>query len=317
MKKTAVLAVLLLLAFAALACGGQNEGLILTTGDETGTYYSFGNLLARKVNSATTTFVAVVASEGSKDNILSLARDEAQLAFAQCDAMIAARNGTDSFRVNGPNKSFSVVAALYPEAVHIVTLDPEIASVADLRGKRVSVGPAGSGGYLNAVDILGAYGMTEKDIISYNYTISDSADALLDGWLDAIFITVGAPVTAVTAMAQEKPVYLVSLDEEHIRAVTAGKECYGSAVIGADVYGTPEDCVTVAVTALLIADNDVPADEVYDFVRGVYDNVESLESESRFADYLSLPLAASFSGIPYHPGAARYYSERGISVPTA
>ena len=159
--------------------------------------------------------------------------------------------------------------------------------------------------------------MTEKDIISYNYTISDSADALLDGWLDAIFITAGAPVTAVTAMAQEKPVYLVSLDEEHIRAVTAGKECYGSSVIGADVYGTPEDCVTVAVTALLIADNDVPADEVYDFVRGVYDNVESLESESRFADYLSLPLAASFSGIPYHPGAARYYSERGISVPTA
>ena len=124
MKKTAVLAVLLLLAFAALACGGQNEGLILTTGDETGTYYSFGSLLARKVNSATTTYVAVVASEGSRDNILSLTRDEAQLAFTQCDAMIAARNGTDSFRVNGPNKSFSVVAALYPEAVHIVTLDP-------------------------------------------------------------------------------------------------------------------------------------------------------------------------------------------------
>ena len=317
MKKTAVLVMLLILALTALACGNQPEGLILATGDETGNYYSYGNLLAQKVNSSTTTFVAVVASEGSRDNILSLTRGEAQLAFTQCDAMIAARNGTDSFRVNGPNKSFSVVAALYPEAVHIVTLDPEITSVEDLRGKRVSVGPAGSGGYLNAVDVLGAYGMTENDIVPYHYTYSDSANALLGGWLDAAFITAGAPVTTVMAVAQEKPVYLVGLDEEHIRTVMAGKECYDRAVIGADVYGTPSDCVTVAVTALLIADNDVSDDEVYDFVRGIYDNAESLENESRFAEYLSLPLAASFSGIPYHPGAARYYSERGVSVPTA
>ena len=319
MKKQTALLMLVILSLVLCACGTDDGGvnsLILSTGDETGTYYSFGNLLAQKVSAYTTTFVATVTSGGSKDNIRALARNEAQLAFTQYDAMIYAREGTNTFRVNGPNSSFSVVAALYPEAVHIVTLDPKITSVADLKGRRVSIGAAGSGIYFNAVDILNAYGLSEKDIAASYYTYSEAVDMLLGGWLDAVFVVAGAPVNVVTALTEDRPIYLISLDEAHIKALTAGDSVYSRAVIEAGVYGTPQDCMTVAVDAVIIADNGVPADEVYDFVRGIYDNVPSLESESRFAEYLSPELAASIAAVPYHPGAARYYAEHGISVPT-
>ena len=178
MNKKIALLLLLILPFALCACGDDApsaEGLILTTGNETGTYYGFGSLLAQKVSSATTTFVAVVPSEGSRANIQALARNEAQLALTQYDAMLYAREGNHTFQVNGPNTGFSVVAVLYPEAVHIVTLDPSIKTVADLAGKRVSVGAAGSGIYTNAMDILAAYGLTEKDIVSSYHPHSEAA----------------------------------------------------------------------------------------------------------------------------------------------
>ena len=319
MKRRIARLVLIAALLTLCACGSGDEvrSLILSTGDETGTYYRFGNLLARRVSATTDTFVAAVASAGSKDNILALGRNEAQLAFTQYDVMLHARNGTNAFQVNGPNRSFSVVAALYPEAVHIVTLDPEIRSVEDLAGKRVSIGTAGSGAAFNAVDILKAYGLTEKDIQTYHQSFSDSVDALLGGWLDAAFIVAGAPVSTITALREEQPVYLISLDETHIAALTGGESAYRPAVIGADVYATPEDCATVAVDAVIVADNRVSSDEVYDFVRGIYDNTEPLERESAFAEYLSPELAASVTEIPYHPGAARYWAERGISVPAA
>ena len=318
MKRKIALLLLLILPFALCACGGDApsaESLIFTTGNETGTYYSFGNQLARKVSSATTTFVAVVPSEGSRANIQALARHEAQLGLTQYDAMLYAREGSHTFQVNGPNTAFSVVAVLYPEAVHIVTLDPSIKTVADLAGKRVSVGAAGSGIYTNAMDILGSYGLTEKDIVPSYHPHSEAVDALLNGWIDAAFITIGAPANAVTMITEERPVYLVSLDEAHIDALVAEGPAYSRTVIPADVYGTPGDCATVAIDAIVVADNSVSEESVYDFVRGIYDNVESLRSESPFADYLSPELAASVTEVPYHPGAARYFAEHGITVP--
>ena len=318
--KKAVLLLVSILMLAACACGEPAEpanGLILSTGDETGTYYQYGLLLSHKVNTATTTFVAAVASEGSKGNIQALARDEAQFAFTQYDAMLYARQGTETFQSDGPNESFSVVAALYPETVHIVTLDPGIRSVADLAGRRVSVGPAGSGSWFNAVDVLNAYGMTEEDIVLCQYTQRDAVDAFLDGKLDAAFVVVGAPVRTITALTEERQVYLVGLEEDKIEKLIAEGPAYSRAVIAADVYGTTGDCATVAVDALLIADNDVSDDAVYDFIRGIFDNAPALKKESPFARYLSLEFAGSVTGVPYHPGAARYFSEHGISVPAA
>ena len=101
------------------------------------------------------------------------------------------------------------------EQVQIVTTNPDIKTVADLKGKTVSIGAAGSGVYFNAIDVLQAYGMTEKDITPVYQSFADSADSLKDGKIDAAFIVAGAPTTAITDLATSGSVYLVSLDDTH------------------------------------------------------------------------------------------------------
>ena len=148
--------------------------------------------------------------------------------------MAYAYTGTNLFdtKIDG----FSTVAALYMEQVQIVTVDPSIKTVADLKGKNVSIGAAGSGVYFNAVDVLGVYGLTENDIKPTYQSFGDSADALKDGKIDAAFIVAGAPTTAITDLATTKDVGLVSLDDEHITTLLANSDYYSKTVIAKDVY---------------------------------------------------------------------------------
>ena len=156
---------------------------------------------------------------------------DAQLGFVQSDVMAYAYNGTNLFEEYGKVENFSTVAALYMEQVQIVTLDPNIKSVADLAGKNVSVGAAGSGVYYNAVDVLGAYGLDiEKDIKPTYQSFGDSAEALQDGKIDAAFVVAGAPTTAITSLAATKDVYLVGLDDEHMNALIESSPYYLSLI---------------------------------------------------------------------------------------
>ena len=133
--------------------------------------------------------------------------------------------------------NFSVVAALYMEQVQIVTTNPDIKSVADLAGKSVSIGDRGSGVWFNAVDVLGAYGIDPDTGISPVYQgFSDSADSLKDGKIDAAFVVAGAPTTAIVDLATAKPVYLVSLDEEHTSNLLAASPYYRANTIPAGTY---------------------------------------------------------------------------------
>jgi hypothetical protein len=320
MKKTLALVLALCMVLALCACGGakqeEKKGLVFTTGGETGTYYGFGNIMAQKVSADTDTDVAAIASGGSKANIEALGAGDAQLAFTQYDVMLYAYNGTNTFEDVGPNNSFSVVAALYPESVHIVTLNPDLKSVADLKGKSVSIGAAGSGVYFNAIDILGAYGLAETDINPTYQSFGDSVEALQDGQIDAAFVVAGAPVSAVTSLAATNQVYLISLDAEHADKLVADIPTYSKATIPASIYGTPEDCSTVAINAVIIADDKVADDDVYNFLKTVYGSIDALKEAHAIAGNLSLELASSITAVPYHPGAAKYFAENGITVPT-
>ena len=150
------------------------------------------------------------------------------------------------------------------EQVQIVTLNPDIKTVADLAGKNVSIGAVGSGVYFNALDVLGAYDLTEADITPQYQDFATSVDSLKDGKIDAAFIVAGAPTTAVVDLASGNDIYLVSLDQEHIDKLIESSPYYSAYTITADTYGTPEDCTTVAVGAVVIAGNDVSEDAVYD-----------------------------------------------------
>ena len=311
MKKIVALLLALCMVFALAACGGSSKSLTFTTGGEAGTYFAFGGVMAQKISEVTDTTVTAITSGGSKANIQALEAGDADFGFSQSDVLSYAYAGSRLFE--NPVTDISTVAALYMEQVQIVTLNPDIKSVADLKGKAVSIGDSGSGVYFNAIDVLGAYGLTESDIKPTYQSFADSTEALQDGQIDAAFVVAGAPTSAVTALAATSQVYLVSLDDEHIDALVASSPYYTKYVIPADVYGMPEDATTVAVGAVVIARDKVSESDVYNFLAGVFNNLDSLSHDK--AKELSLDFATSVTDVPYHPGAVKYFAEQGITVP--
>ena len=291
---------------------GTGKELRFSTGSDQGTYYGFGTVLAQYVTSNTGTKVTDVVSNGSQDNIEQMSMNTAQMGFVQSDVMSYAYNGERLFE-GMPVTDFSTVAALYMEQVQIVTCDPNIKSVADLEGKNVSIGASGSGVYYNALDVLGAYGLTEEDINPTFQDFGNSVDALQDGKIDAAFVVAGAPTTAVTSLATAKDVYLVSLDAEHIAALQETSPYYSEYTIPADTYEGVAEATTVAVGAVVIARDDVADEDIYNFVSSIFENVDSI-SHGKAAE-LDLDFAASVTNIPYHPGAAQYFTEKGYEVP--
>ena len=317
MKKVLAFLLAAVMVFALCACGGSTTSKAspeynFTTGGDQGTYYGFGGVLAQKVSEKTATKVTAITSGGSKANIEALQKNDAQFGFVQSDVMAYAFAGDRLFDAAVDN--FSTVAALYMEQVQIVTLNPDIKTVADLKGKSVSIGAAGSGVYFNAIDVLGVYGLSEDDIKPTYQSFGDSTEALQDGQIDAAFVVAGAPTTAVTSLAATRDVYLVSLDDEHIDALLASSPYYSKYVIPAATYGMPEDATTVAVGAVVIARDDVSTDDVYNFVSTVFENADNLAHDK--AKELDLDFATSVTSVPYHAGAAKYFAEKGFEVPT-
>ena len=292
--------------------GGTN--LTFTTGGETGTYYGFGNVIGGKVGDLTSTTINTISSGGSQANIENMDMNDAQLGFVQSDVMAYAYNGERTFAETGAVTNFSTVANLYMEQVQIVTVDPSIKTVDDLKGKRVSIGAPGSGVFYNAVDVLGIYGLdVEKDITPTYQNFNDSAEALKDAQIDAAFVVAGAPTVAVTDLASAREISLVSLDQEHIDALIASSPYYSANTISAETYNLAEDTTTVAVGAVVIARNDVSEADVYNFLYGTFEDIANL-SHGKAAE-LDLDFDASVTAVPYHPGAVAYFADKGITVP--
>ena len=318
MKKAAALIAAMLVLTSVLMAGGSGESasgeLSFGTGGDQGTYYGFGSVLAQRISSETDTKITAVVSNGSQDNIEMMDMGYYQLGFVQSDVMSYAYEGTNLFEGNAIT-DFSTIGALYMEQVQIVTLDPSIKTVADLKGKTVSIGSSGSGVYYNAIDVLGAYGLTEKDITPTYQSFGDSVDALQDGKIDAAFVVAGAPTVAVSTLASTRDVYLVSIDDEHIDALIETSPYYSKNIIDASVYGTDEDCQTVAIAAVVIARDDVAEDDAYNFISTIFNDKDSIAASHDKGNELDLAFAASITNVPYHPGAAKFYAEQGIEVP--
>lgn len=320
-----VAAMTVVLAFAMAGCGGSgssskqtaaSNGLRFVTGGESGTYYAFGSVIGQHATNNAGVTITAASSGGSQANIQEIEDGTAELGFAQSDVMTYAYDGTNLFE-GKPVQDFSVLGALYQEQVQIVTCDPTITSVADLKGKNVSIGAAGSGVYFNAIDILGAYGMTESDINATYQSFGDSADALKDGKIDAAFIVAGAPTTAIVDLSTSKQAYLISLDQAHIDKLIAENAFYSEAVIPAGTYaGQTTDVITVGMDAVIIVSNSVSDDDVYAIVSDIFDNAPDLiENHAKYGE-VSIEKGASVTSVPYHAGAAKYFKEKGFDVAT-
>ncbi len=305
-------------AASAPTASAASGTLTVGTGGEGGTYYAFSGVLATVIGQKTDVNLAVVSTGGSKDNLVSMNDGIYQLATVQSDVMTYAYNGTNSFADSGAIGSFRVLGALYAETVQMVTLNPDIKSVSDLKGKNVCIGDVGSGTYYNTIDVLGAYDMTLDDITPVYQSFSDSTESLKDGKIDAAFLCAGAPTTAVTELATANDVYLISIDDAHMEKLLADCPYYASYTIPAGTYtGFDEDAVTVTVKATLVAASSVSDDAAYAIVQAIFDNAEEIAGLHAKGEELSLEFATDGIAVPFAVGAARYYAENGITVATA
>lgn len=318
MKKIISIALVVVLAFALVACGGTaGTKMTMGTGGTSGTYYGYGGVLGQYISNNAGIAVNVVSTDGSKANIQGIAAGDYQLGTVQSDVMAYAWEGTRSFEKEGKVDSFRVVAGLYAESVQLVTMDPEIKSVKDLKGKAVSIGAPGSGVYFNAVDVLTAAGLTEADIKAQYQSFADSADALKDGKIDAAFIVAGAPTPAITELCTTNEAYLVPIDGEVAEALMASCPFYTTYKIPAGTYaGQEEDVTTVTVKATLIVNADAAEEDVYKLTAAIFDNIDAIKNENAKGAELSLENATSGMTAPFHKGAAKYFAEKGVNVTT-
>ena len=296
--RRAVVSILLVVCMLALSgCGGQR--MMMGTGGTAGTYYAFGGVLAQYMKNYTGYSVTAVSTAASKANIQSIGDGDYQMGFTQSDVMTYAWEGSKSFETDGPCRDFRVLGALYAETVQLITMKEDIKTVADLKGRSVSIGAPGSGVYFNAVDVLEGAGLTVDDIKPQYQSFDDSKEALKDGQIDAAFIVAGAPTSAITELATTNPYY-------------------APLVIPADTYpGQPDPIETITIKATMVVDADLDDEVVYQLTAAIFDHAEEITAENAKGAELSVENATSGIAVPFHAGAARYFAEHGVTVETA
>ena len=323
MKKRLVVVIAVILAFTSVffaGCGdnnaSDNDGVDATsinvgTGGTTGTYYGFCNVVATVINEKTDMELTVQSSGASKANILDIDDGIVQMAIVQNDVMDYAYNGTSLFENDGAITSFSTLGAVYAEVCQIVArADSGIKTVADLKGKKVSVGDSGSGVEFNAQQILGAYDITFENIDKQNLSFQASADALKDGKIDAFFCTAGAPTVAITDLSTTTGIVLVEIDDEHLAKLQKDYGFYAAYTVPAGTYnGIDKDAQTVAVKATFIVSNDLSEETVYNLTKAIYENKDNYTHDK--AKEMSLEYAVESISVPFHPGATKYFKEVG------
>ena len=323
-----VLAAVLILVMLA-GCGGgkstpapENGGeeeeakpqeqifLNIATGGTAGTYYPLGGALSEIWNKNIPGVNSTAQSTGaSVANINLLKEGKADIIMVQNDITYYAANGVELFEEK--YEDIRGLAILYPETVQLVTLaNKGINSVADLKGKRVAVGAAGSGAEANARQILNAAGITYDDITEQYLSFAEASNNLKDGNVDAAFLTAGFPTAAVTDIAAQHNLQLISLDDDLIEKLMNEYPYYTKITIPAGTYsGVDEDIQTVAVQAMLAVKSDMDEDLAYNLVKQMYDNLDRIKAAHSVGELIKPETGTEGMPIELHPGAQKYFDE--------
>ena len=314
MKKRILSMLLVAVMLVSLAASASAATFLsIATGGTSGTYYPLGGDLANLFSTVIPDVNASAqATGGSADNLRLIDGEEAELGTVQNDVSYFAYTGTDSFE-GEQITSFSVISSLYAEYVQIVVrADSDIQTIADFKGKSISIGAAGSGVYTNALHVLEAAGLTLDDIDAQYLSFSESADGLKNKQIDAAFVCAGIPNAAVTELASTVGVRLIALSDEEVTALTTAHPTYANLKLPAATYDLAEDVNCIAITALLVCSNNLDEELVYQMTKAMYEQ-EGILTHAKAAE---ITLDTAFVGVgdlPLHPGAARYYAEVGAA----
>ena len=316
MKKSVSVVMAGLLVLASLVgCAKKGSNYILATGGTSGTYYPFGGAIANIWNTSINGMnVTAQATGASAENLRLISKGEAEFGIVQNDVMDYAYNGTDMFAQALPN--LATIGTLYPEVVQIAASKSSgIKSVADLRGKRVSIGDAGSGVEFNAKQILEGYGITFDDIQKNNLSFKESAEGIQNGTLDACFVTAGVPNSALQELAFTAGLVLIPVTGAEADTICNSYNFYTKTIIPAGTYnGTDKDTEALAIRATLAVSATLDENTVYNMTKALFEHLDDLGTAHAKGKEVSARDAVTGVSVPFHPGAAKYYAEQGIDV---
>ncbi len=319
MKRFVIFGLIALFVFGVSTAWAQKPvRLSIATGGTGGVYYPLGGGMASVISKYIPYAEATAeVTTASVDNCRLIEAGKADLALIMADTGWDAYQGRGVFKEKIPLRS---LFAFYPNNMHIVTIEGRgIEKVSDLKGKRVSTGAPGSGTEIMALRVLEAFGIDpDKDLKRDKLGASESAGALKDRKIDAYFWVGGVPTASVTDVAATPGIKMKLIG--HDEALPKMREKYGplyvKGVISAKAYpGVDVDVPITVVWNLVVCHEKMKGDVAYDIVRTLFDRKPELVAVHKEAGWLSLePQAAGGSPIPFHPGAIRYFTEKGLKI---
>lgn len=321
MKKSALIAVAVVVAFVAgndFAADPKSVRLSIATGGTGGVYYPLGGGLANILSKALPTVEAAAeVTSASVDNIKLVGAGKADIAFSLADTAWDGYNGSGKFKEKTPVRS---IAVLYANKSQWVTIEGSgVNKMADLKGKRIATGAPGSGTEVIALRILEAYGIDpEKDVKREKLSVAESVNAIKDRKIDAFFWSGGVPTAAVTDLAATPGIKIKLLDHADIVPSMVKKwgPLYVKGTIPAKSYaGQGRDVAVVDVWNVLVVNEKTDEKLVYDIVKTLFEKKADLVAVHQEA--ANLNLATQYAGgspIPFHPGAAKYFAEKGLKA---
>ena len=319
------------LAFASGAAVAQEIKFFrIGTGGTAGTYYPIGGLIANAISNPPGSracdkggscgvpglVATAVAANGSVANINGIQSGQLESGFTQSDVAYWAYTGTGVYEGKSKVTDLRLIANLYPETIHLVARKgANIKSAADLKGKRVSLDEPGSGTLVDARIILGAFGLTEKDIKAEYLKPNQAGDKMRDGGLDAFFFVGGYPTSAISELASSGGgIELVSLTGPQVDKMLGQYGFFAKDTIPANTYKGVGDVTTIAVGAQWVTSSKLPEDLIYGITKAIWnDNSRQLlDAGHAKGKAITRANATAGAGIPFHPGAEKFYKEAGL-----
>ena len=316
------IAVLVFAALAAVAAGDVNAAdklrLSIATGGTGGVYYPYGGGIARVLSQHVPGMqVTAEVTGGSVDNIKLVGAGDADIGFSTIDSAVDGVNGTGAYKDTGAQK-IQAIAVLYDSFVHVVARgDAKITTIKLMKGKRVSVGSAGSSTEAIADRLLAAAGLDpSKDVVRDNLGVSESAGALKDGKIDAMFWIGGLPTSAITDLVTTSNIKVTFVPSGDLLPKLNAKYpgMYRSFVMPKTSYaGMSADVSGVGVANILFVGADMPAATVNKVLAGLFDNLAEVQKIHPEAKALTLTGASAKTGIAFHPAALAFYKARSAT----
>lgn len=286
------------------------------TGGTAGTYYPVGGMIANAVSQPGKIVVTAQASNGSVANVNGISGGAMESGFSQSDVATWAYTATGVFAGKPPVTDLRMIANLYPESIHLVVKKGSgIKTVADLKGKRVALDEPGSGTLVNARAVLAAWGLKESDIKPDYIKPNQAGDKLKDGALDAFFFVGGSPAGAIAELASSGAgIELVPLSGPQSDALRKANPYLAVDTIPAGTYKDVPAVQTLAMGAQWVTSSKADAETVYQITKALFskETQQALASGHAKGKYITLKNAVDGVGIPFHPGAERFYKEAGV-----